>query len=171
MSRSKTYVDLNGREISLADLDPEERKLVLALERRAESCRDWNEFDNYWTKAVGEFYDARGLARSEHKRTPIYRIAQDLSGRLAVAAGMARLPDYRDELEGLIRNRFKTRREFCKATGLAEDMLSHVLARRKHLSMETLVQALARIGYVLRIEPGLRMESVETASTPSSAAQ
>jgi hypothetical protein len=32
-------------------------------------------------------------------------------------------------------------------------MLSHVLARRKHMSMETLVRALDRIGYDLRVVP------------------
>ena len=73
--------------------------------------------------------------------------------RLAVAQGVARNPDYRDEIEELIRTRFKTRREFCEATGLSEDMLSHVLARRKHIAIDTLSEALSRIGCFLRIVP------------------
>jgi hypothetical protein len=72
---------------------------------------------------------------------------------LAVAAGLARRPDYRDELEELIRTHFPSRRAFCKATGVSEDLLSHVLAGRKHLSVPTLIQALERIGYVLHIAP------------------
>jgi len=40
---------------------------------------------------------------------------------------MARLPDYRDELEELIRTRFPSQQAFCQATGLSEDMLQPVL--------------------------------------------
>jgi len=61
--------------------------------------------------------------------------------------------DYRDELELLIVTRFRTRREFCAATGLSEDMLSHVLARRKHMAIDTLTEALARTGFRLTIVP------------------
>ena len=59
----------------------------------------------------------------------------------------------RDELEDLIRTKFKNHRAFCQATGISEDMLSHVLAGRKDLSLETLTQALQRIGYALHILP------------------
>jgi hypothetical protein len=53
----------------------------------------------------------------------------------------------------LIRGKFASRRAFCDAAGLSEDMLSHVLAGRKDLSLEKLTQALSRIGYRLRIVP------------------
>jgi hypothetical protein len=152
MARHNRYVDLKGCEFSLSDLDAEERKLVVELQAQYNCRPDWNTFENYWMKAVAGFYGARGLTRRESRQKAVYRIAQDLGNRLAVAAGLARAPDYRDELERIIRTRFRTRREFCEATGLAEDMLSHVLARRKHLSMEALVSALARIGYTVRIE-------------------
>src|SRR5919202_1213330 len=147
MSRADAYVDLKGRDIPLADLDADERKLVARLRRRARTHPDWDDFDNYWTRAVAAFYEARGRSRAEARQTPVYRVAQDLSGRLAVTAGLARVPDYRDELEELIRERFPTRRAFCEATGLSEDLLSHVLAHRKHLSLGTLTKALARIGF------------------------
>jgi hypothetical protein len=88
-----------------------------------------------------------------------YRVGQDLGSRLAVAAGAARPPDYRDDLEELIRTRFRTRREFCEATGISEDMLSHVLARRKHLALDTLTEALNRIGYTLHIAPLAEVET------------
>ncbi|MEX0704496.1 MAG: hypothetical protein WD069_20510 [Planctomycetales bacterium] len=93
------------------------------------------------------------MSRKESARSALFRIAQDLDDRLAIAQGLARAPDYRDELAELIRERFKTRREFCRATGISEDMLSHVLAGRKHLAIDTLQQALARIGCTLRIVP------------------
>jgi hypothetical protein len=38
-----------------------------------------------------------------------FQIAQDLSGRIAVATGMARYGDYRDELEELIQEHFPSK--------------------------------------------------------------
>src|SRR5262245_31206261 len=153
MRQPNVYVDLEGREICLGHLDAEERKLLARIRRRARANPDWDAFDNYWTKAVAAFYDARGVPRTVSRESVVFRVAQDLSGRLAVAAGLARVGDYRDELEELIRAHFPSRRAFCQATGLSEDMLSHVLAGRKDLSLEALTRALGRIGYELRITP------------------
>jgi hypothetical protein len=146
------YVDLKGRSHSLADLDSRERSLIGELKLNA-ARQDWNEFSNFWMARVHEFYSARGLSRREILESVAFRIGQDLASRIAVAAGLARAPDYRDELEEIIRRSFRTRRDFCKATGLSEDMLSHVLSRRKHLAVDTLATALDRIGYALRVVP------------------
>ena len=153
MGLSDEYIDLDGHLISLAGLDREERALVRELRRRAECQPEWNEFDNFWMAKVGEFYKSRGLSRKETIDTIPYRIGQDLCSRIGIKAGLVRPSDYRDELEGLIRTKFRTQREFCEATGLAEDMLSHVLAKRKHLAVDTLAEALAKIGYTLHIVP------------------
>lgn len=153
MPQSEPYLDVSGRPISLQALDAEERRLVARLRQRARANPDWDAFDNWWTRAVATFYRARGYTPTRFRRTIAFQIAQDLSSRLAIAAGMARLPDYRDELADLIRARFANRRAFCKATGIAEDLLSHVLAGRKDLSLATLTKGLERIGYVLRITP------------------
>lgn len=147
------YVDLRGRAISLAGLERAERALVDELIKRFESGPGWNEFENYWTARVARFYDERGVARKDSRRTPVFQIAQDLGNRIGINSGYVRMPDYRDELADLIRRRFESRRTFCKATGLSEDMLSHVLARRKHLSIEALTNALAKIGCSLHIMP------------------
>ena len=154
MRRANVYVDLGGHEICLEHLDAEERKLLAGLLRRARTKPDWNTFDNYWTAAVPALYKARGLTLKAVPGTILWRIAQDLSSRLGIAAGLVRPDDYRDELEELIREQFPTRRAFCEASGLSEDMLSHVLAGRKDLSIGTLTKALERIGYRLRIVPG-----------------
>jgi len=153
MVTSNIYVDMLGNELSLAELEKDERELVAHLQDRGKKRPDWNDFDNFWQAEVAAFYDRRGIPRQRSRLTVVYKIAQDISNRLAVAAGMARLPDYRDDLEQIIRQRFDTRRQFCEATGLSEDMLSHVLAHRKHFSLETLTHALNRIGCVLHIMP------------------
>jgi hypothetical protein len=153
MKRANGRVREGDESPGLASLDAGERRLVARLRRRARTHPDWCDFKNYWMAAVAAFYDARGLSRAASRRTAVYRIAQDLGSRLAVAAGLARPPDYRDQLEQLIRDRFPSRRAFCQAAGLSEDMLSHVLARRKDLSLETLARALERVGYRLQITP------------------
>jgi hypothetical protein len=144
-------VDLDGNKISLLHLDADEHKLLARIQRRARTNPDWDAFDNYWTIAVPAFYEARGLPRKAVLDTVLWRIAQDLSGRIAVAAGLARLGDWRDDLEDLVRQQFPTRKAFCEATGISEDMLSHVLAGRKDLSLAALTKALERIGYALHI--------------------
>ena len=146
-----SYQDLDGRFYSLVRLDEQERDLISKLQARAAAAPDWPEFSNYWMAAVNDFYRARGLNRHQILETVAFRIGQDLAGRIGIATGMMRMSDYRDELEELIRTRFKTRRAFCEATGLSEDMLSHVLNKRKHLAIDTLADALARVGYTIHI--------------------
>jgi hypothetical protein len=153
MSRTKTYIDTKGGSIALSELDTDERQLVDTLTAYANQQKDWADYGNYWMRKVGEFYAERGLGRPAIQNTTVYRIAKDLASRLAIEAGLARAPDYRDDLEQLIKTRFRTRREFCEATGLSEDMVSHVLAKRKHLAVDTLSDALGRIGYTLHIAP------------------
>ena len=53
----------------------------------------------------------------------------------------------------IIEAKFATRRKFCEATGLSEDMLSHVLKGRKDVSIATLTESLQKIGYALAIVP------------------
>jgi hypothetical protein len=154
MKRKDIYVDLDGQEISLVHLDAEERKLLARILRSARTKPDWDAFDNWWTAAVAAFYQARRFPRKAVPRTIPWTIAQDQSSRLAVAAGLARLGDCRDELEELIREKYPARKAFCEAAGLSEDMLSHVLAGRKDLSLASLTAALERIGYRLPIVPG-----------------
>jgi hypothetical protein len=153
MKQTDEYVDLDGRTISLAGLDADERRLVARLRRRARLNPDWDAFDNYWTIAVPAFYKARGLARKAVLRTIPWRIAQDLSGRLGIASGLVRPDDYRDDLEDLVREKFSSPRAFCEATGLSEDDLKPFLAGRQDLPLAVLTQALERIGYRLRIMP------------------
>jgi hypothetical protein len=153
VKQPEVYVDVSGQRIALDGLDPEERRLLTRLRRRARTQRGWTDFGNYWTREVAAVYEARGLPRAKSRRTPVYRVAQDLWSRLGIGAGLVRAPDYRVELEELIREKYPSRRAFCEATGLSEDMLSHVLAGRKDLSLEALTKALGRIGYRLRIVP------------------
>jgi hypothetical protein len=153
VAKQNRYVDLQGRVLALAELDKAERAAVEKLQALAETHPEWSAYRNGWLSEVQRLYAPRGLSRSQMTETVVYRVGQDLGSRLAFGQGKARRSDYRDELEQLILTRFQTRRAFCEATGLSEDMLSHVLARRKHLAIDTLTTALERVGYTLHIGP------------------
>ena len=89
MRQPNGYVDLKGCELSLSDLDAAEQALVAELQERFNGRPEWNAFENYWTTTVAQFYEARGLKRRESRHKAVYRIAQDLGNRLAIAAGLA----------------------------------------------------------------------------------
>jgi hypothetical protein len=159
-TQSNLYIDLRGRQYNLDDLDTDERALLESLRDLVAGGADWYEYSNERVRRVGAFYEQRDLSRRKVVETALWRIAGDIGGRLGIEQGHLRAPDYRDELEALVRERFPTRREFCRVSGISEDMLSHVLARRKHLSVESLTEALARVGCALRIVP-LELERVD----------
>jgi hypothetical protein len=158
MKPANIYVDLDGNEIALDALEEAERRLVARLRRRARTHPDWCDFGNYYTRAVREFYDALHVSRKAATRTAVWRVAQDLCSRLGLAAGLIRPDDYLSDLEELVRRKFPSQRAFSDATGIAPDMLSHVLAGRKELSLTALTKALERIGYRLRIVPAPALE-------------
>ncbi|HEY4232177.1 MAG TPA: hypothetical protein VGM76_02010 [Lacipirellulaceae bacterium] len=153
MIQANKYFDYRGQVIDTTSLDDEELRLVDELEQFAKDHSDarTSEYHNFYLRRVGGFYERRGLSRRETTKTIVWRIAQDINGRLMIAAGLAKRHDYRDEIERLILMKYKSRRAFCEATGLSEDMLSHVLAKRKNLGIETLADALAKIGYTINI--------------------
>ena len=153
MIKRSIYTALNGQAFALADLDADERKLVDDLVTRERTSTSWAEFRNYYIHTVGDFYLARGLSRREVGTAAAWLIAQDLNGRLMIRLGLAVPSDYRDRLNELIRSAFPTQRAFCDATGLSEDLVSHVLSKRKHLGIDTLSGALEKIGYRLQIVP------------------
>jgi hypothetical protein len=156
--KNRDYVDVHGNAIPLLGLDAQERSLVARLRRRARARPAWCDFRNAALRAVAEFYDGRGVSRKTWSQTPVFRVALDLASRLGIAEGKIRRPDkhdYRDLLEHLVLQ-FPSRAAFCKAAGISRDMLSHVLAGRKDLSLESLSRALDRIGYRLIFVPTTR---------------
>ncbi|HUE73054.1 MAG TPA: hypothetical protein VMP01_19370 [Pirellulaceae bacterium] len=153
VNRIEKYTDLRGATFALSGLSKQERAQVKKLQEYAASNPEWHDYLNFWMAEMNRFCTQSGLGRREIIDSVVYRIGQDLGSRLGIRQGKVRRSDYRDELEQLILTRFRTRREFCEASGLSEDMLSHVLARRKHLAIDTLADALAKVGYTIHIVP------------------
>ena len=150
---TESYTDLHGRQYSLAELTKQEQAALQRLRKLAAGNPDWMDYSNKFVAEVEKLLPLTGKSRRELTQSVIYRVGQDLGSRLGVAQGKMRLSDYRDELQQLIATRFRTRREFCEATGLSEDMLSHVLAKRKNLAIDTLAEALAKVGFAIHITP------------------
>ena len=157
MNNNLEHTTLKGKVIPLKGLDSEEKELLEELRAFLKKSQDWSAYFNFKMQKIGEFYDRRGVDRSAVSESPLYQVAQDLGSRLAIAEGWIRAPnpkaDYRQQLSRLITEKYHTRRGFCQETGISEDLLSHVLAGRKHLAIDTLTSALERIGYQIQIMP------------------
>src|SRR3990170_7248070 len=100
------FDEAEGHSFDLSALDHDERDLVRDLISFANQHPDARtaEYRNYYVHRVGDFYEARGLSRTEVTKTTVWQIAQNIAGRLMVASGIARdSDDYRDKLEVLIR--------------------------------------------------------------------
>jgi hypothetical protein len=155
--RETHHTTLGGDVISLKGLDREERRLLKEIRAFLKDNQDWAIYGSFWVKKVGDLYGQRGVSRSVSKNSPLFRVALDLGSRLGVKQGWMRAPDptrdIREQLSRLIRTKFRTRRAFSRETGIAEDLLGQVMAGRKHLAMDTLTNALRRIGYRIEIVP------------------
>lgn len=63
---------------------------------------------------------------------------------------------WRDQLDLIIKKKFKSRYAFCKEVGLDQGFLSNVLKKKKGLSIENLSEILDKIGYKITIVPTKR---------------
>lgn len=145
---TKTYRAITGRRYDLEGLTAEERAFfgeVMALYR---TRPDWTHFTREWM----------ALARRtvwKGTRVPVgavvYRVCQDLAARLGIAEGRVAPPDYRDRIADLIDERFRSRYEFCKQTGIDEGHLSRVLGSQKHLAPATLFEVLDALGVEIEL--------------------
>jgi hypothetical protein len=148
-----THTTLQGLELDLTALTAEEEAVFDQARRAYARSPEWHAFKQKWLNEVLSIYDRQKLPRREAVSKPLYRAVQDLGSRLMVQAGYAKMPSYQEQIVAIIEAKFETRREFCEATGLSEDMLSHVLKGRKDVSIATLTDSLRKIGYALAIVP------------------
>ncbi len=148
-----THTTLQGLELDLTSLTAGEAAVFDEARREHAESPEWHVFKQKWLNKVLSIYDRQKLPRREAVSKPLYRAIQDLGSRLMVQGGYAKMPSYQEQIEAIIETKFETRREFCEATGLSEDMLSHVLRGRKDVSIGTLTESLRKIGYALAIVP------------------
>ena len=155
------YRTLDGLLLSLSELSKEERQTLAEIQRAYKRNPDWCQFTNWWRKKVLQLY--RDLPPGEHTSKTVYLVGEDLEGRLGVAQGYLRQPDYRDELDDLITQNFRSRYAFCRATGLDQGFLSRLLRKSTNISVERLNRALLRIGWQLTLTEVPQRESKRAA--------
>lgn len=142
----------NDIDVDPSTLTPDERAIASRLREMADHSTNWAEFANSWRKLVVGHCEATGLPRNRIPRSPLYAMGLALDSRVKLKFGIAQPSGYRDqllELSGL----YATRKQFCEAIGISEDMLSHVVHNRKDLSIASLQKALDRIGYTIKLVP------------------
>ncbi|MCO5167791.1 MAG: helix-turn-helix transcriptional regulator [Planctomycetes bacterium] len=130
-----TYRTMTGRRIDLGALSSKERDALAEVEGLYEQRPDWTEFARTWPAVLRRRVWGRKKVPVE---SALYRVCQDMELRLGVAQGQVAPPDYRDHLADLIEEKFGSRYAFCRAAGLDQGNLSHVLAGRKDFSLDVL---------------------------------
>lgn len=116
-------------------------KKVFAYYKRQPS---WNRFSNYWIKEGQKIW--KDMNRKDVVKHPTFKICRDLESRLGIAQGYVRKTDYRDELLRII-DQYPSRYSFCKAVEMDETFLSHILSKRKNLSITKLQEVLEKTGH------------------------
>lgn len=144
------YRTLTGRVIDLHALSQKERDALAEVDAVFRLRPDWTEFARTWPAVLRKRVWGK---RKVPVGAPLYRVCQDMEFRLGVAQGQVAPPDYRDQLAELIEEKFGSRYAFCKAAGIDQGNLSHVLAGRKEFSLDVLRRALEVLDVQLDLVP------------------
>lgn len=130
---TKSYELISGRRVSTKSLRPVERRILERLLREAEAGPPEDVFGHSWTTKV--MPRIAKLPAEERTSHPLYLIGQDLDFRLAIAQGRMAPPDYRDVLFDRIEEKFGSRYQFAKATGISQASLSQFLNGTREFSL------------------------------------
>jgi hypothetical protein len=109
--------------LSLQGLGAEERRVLARLQRRARTHRNWTDYENCWMRQAAVFMTPGASHGRSRGRAPCTALLTTCAAVWGIPLGLVRACDYRAELEALIRRKYATRRAFCQATGLSENML------------------------------------------------
>ncbi len=145
----RNYTTLKGEKFDLDSLPEEQSNLWEKAEGYFQTAPEWTDFSTFWLRKVAKTFE--GLDRSEIVKMPIFKLCQDLESRLGIEQGYTREADYRDALRELIEVTFPSRYAFCKATGVNEGFLSHILRKDKNFSIPNLQEILEKMGYEMQI--------------------
>lgn len=77
-----------GNAVDLGFLASSERQYLSAVVEKYKAGPEWSGFASWWMTEIAR----HGLGRD----SVVYRICQDLEGRLGIFQGKIALPDYRD---------------------------------------------------------------------------
>jgi len=150
VTKNAAYRTLTGRSVDLAKLSADERTCLASVVEKYRTHPEWTRFAAWWMKELAK----HGVERT----SALFRICDDLEARLGIAQGKASPPDYRHYLLALIEERYGSRYQFCKETGVDQGQLSRILAGRADFSLESLAKVLRLLhaSLVVQTEAALR---------------
>lgn len=131
-------------------LTEDQKKILAALKVKLAASKDPEEVSRLVESAGNKAWGK--LPFRERRKLELREVLRDLETRRLASLGAARLPSYREQLEGIIEGKFDSAAAFCSATGLDPGQVSHVLSGDKAFSLPLLERALRRIGYRLKLE-------------------
>lgn len=140
-----SYEDLSGRRWRLSSLTPQERRFLRSFVKGVNEGMSWPELYSSWRVTLLKLY--KGRRRKDVVGLPLYSVCQDIESRVGIDQGFFRQRDYRDDLAEMIRHKFPSRYRFAKEVGIDEALLSRVVRKKAHLSIDKLESALAPLGY------------------------
>lgn len=138
------HEDLAGRRWDLSSLASRERGFLRSFVKRANQGVPWPDLGS-WRLGLLQLY--HGRSRKDIIRLPLYAVCQDVESRVGIEQGFFRQRDYRDDLADMISRKYPSRYRFAKQVGFDEALLSRVLRKKAHVSIEKLEAALAPLGY------------------------
>jgi len=150
VTKNVVYRTLTGRSVELTKLTADERACLGAVVEKYRTHPEWTRFAAWWMKELAR----RGVERT----SVLFKICDDLEARLGIAQGKASAPDYRHYLLALIEERYGSRYQFCKETGVDQGQLSRILAGQADFSLESLAKVLRVLhaSLVVQTEDALR---------------
>ncbi len=139
------YEDLSGRRWTVSSLTPGERRFLRSFVKSVNEGVSWPDLCASWRVKLLKL--CHGRRRKDVVRLPLYAVCQDIESRVGIDQGFFRQRDYRDDLAEMIRRKFPSRYQFAKRVGIDEALLSRVIRKKAHLSIDKLESALAPLGY------------------------
>jgi hypothetical protein len=146
-----SYEDLSGRRWNISSLTALERAFLQSFVRRVNKGVSWPDLCSSWRVRLLKLYD--GQSRKDVVRLPLYAVCQDIESRVGIDQGFFRQRDYRDDLADMIARKFPSRYRFAKRFRIDQALLSRVLRKKAHLSIDKLEAALAPLGYRVALVP------------------
>lgn len=156
--RPLIYRTVTDRPLDLSRLTARERRFLSAVRRKYATRPDWTRFSAWWNR---EFKRA-GMKNF----SAVYDVCQDLESRLGLEQGFIAELSYRDFLDDLIEDRFGSRNQFCRKTGMDPGHLSRVLDGRADVSLQNLTKLLKALGAMLVVRT---IEVVKAETSPEAA--
>lgn len=135
----KQYRLITSRLINLADLNFTERTFLWkVLHFYVRKRPEWTKFSNWWLQEAARY----GIS-SDSKTL---RVCDDLEARLGIKQGKVLVPDYRYSISDLIEEKYGSRYNFCKESGVDQGQLSRVISGKQGFSIKLLEKILKFLG-------------------------